>query len=1024
MNMEKHTLLISCLSAAMLMMGTSYGLVVYWDPPSPAPGDTVRIHYNVVEGTLPDNTDPVYIHLGVDGWQNTHDYEMTRSTPGGEWWEYAYAIPTDISVIDFVFTDLQGNWDNNGGMGIDWHISLDHTWDPFSPTPNDSVRIVIRNSTQGGSILWYVLSNGHAFPPVPQYRPIGSLLTPDGEAVESPLLGPDQDGSYFLFLGPFSSASQLVDFVKFKIHWADGSWESSLYEIPIDYSPQPEDPLVSIVSPAEDETITGPVEIEISASDAAQVEIWGGIDSLGVFTNDPYHTLWSPSTNNFGRVLVIAKALAANGRISFDRVQVEVVPTIVHEPAPPGIDDGLTVTGHGITFALYAPAKEYVAICGNFNRSFPNGELMKLSGDTLWWTSQRLSDGDYWYQYNLEGIKRIADPWSADVQWKQPGTMDESGNYQHARSRFLVGEIPFQWADGDFVRPSVEKLVVYELHVSDFAARPDGSIGTYQDVLAKIDEGYFDSLGINVVELMPLNEFEGENSWGYNPSFYLAPETAYGTPGELKTLIDRFHHHGIAVLLDVVFNHLWGSAPLFQLYQPLDEWDYREHDYDNCPYFHDQPSQWGYKLQHWQEVNGRRYRTWKHVTDALRTWVEEYHLDGFRYDVAWGVGWDGYNQNGMSFYTWYLNNLDSTLIQIIEEDNAYRVNTTETDAAWNFSYFHALKANLQQINDSGHSWGNMSSLGHELSYASQGFDMPYGPLNYLESHDETRIIYEATVYQDMDHQTAIKKSKLGATVLLTGTGTPMLYAGQEFAQNGISRDEYGNIMPQPLQWQNLQTAPGVQLFQHYRRLIWLRRNLGILTSNSFAIRSASNATKHIVYWRGGTEDDEQVVVAANFDTMDHAIDVEFPDSGIWYEFTEDDSMLVLEGELAGYVLPASSARVFVNERIWPTAVDGIGDGLLPESLMLSQNYPNPYARTTRIECAVPKYEYGPVRLEIVNLSGQLVSVLTGKIQGAGHYTFEFTGRDSRGRRLPSAVYLYRARGRKEATPYRRMVLLR
>jgi len=99
--------------------------VVFWEPEIPVPGGVVTIYYNVIEGTLPDDTNPVYIHLGYNGWQNTNDYVMTPAPDvGNGWWSYEYSIPQVAEIIDFCFTDLLGNWDNNGGMGIDWHINL------------------------------------------------------------------------------------------------------------------------------------------------------------------------------------------------------------------------------------------------------------------------------------------------------------------------------------------------------------------------------------------------------------------------------------------------------------------------------------------------------------------------------------------------------------------------------------------------------------------------------------------------------------------------------------------------------------------------------------------------------------------------------------------------------------------------------------------------------------------------------------------------------------------------------------
>ena len=127
------------------------------------------------------------------------------------------------------------------------------------------------------------------------------------------------------------------------------------------------------------------------------------------------------------------------------------------------IDDGLNIDGNNVVITLYAPEKEFVAIKGSWNSQFPNGEIMNLSGDTLWWYETVLEDGIYEYQYNLEGEKYIADPWSENVEWKDPFAGNESANFQHAKTIFEIGAVDFEWSSNSYNRPSVEDLVIYEL---------------------------------------------------------------------------------------------------------------------------------------------------------------------------------------------------------------------------------------------------------------------------------------------------------------------------------------------------------------------------------------------------------------------------------------------------------------------------------------------------------------------------------------------------------------------------------
>ncbi len=971
--------------------------VVFWEPEIPVPGGEVIIYYNTFEGTLPDDTNPVYIHLGYNGWQNTNDYAMTLAPDIGDgWWSYGYSIPEDAETIDFVFTDLQGNWDNNGGFGIDWHISLNYYWTPYFPGPDEVVTIFLNNVDQGGEIVWTVEGgDGHELP-IEEYWPEGSYLE-DG-VLFSPL-SDNGLNSLAIELGPFLSGEQVVFSMKFKIRWEDGSWDVGsngqvmYYDIYIDYSYEAGDPYVffGYPTPDEGEEVEGSVPITVVGT-AQFVEFWANGEWIGTDDTSPFETTWSPDPNSFGESTIIAIAFGENGRVTFLFRTVYLLFTIVEEPVPDGVDDGVNIDGNTVTFALYAPYKDYVAIKGSWNTQYPNGELMSLSGDTLWWYQTDLPDGDYTYQYNLTGEKLIADPWSKDVTWVDPGGGWESWNYEHAKTAFVVGEPDFVWNDQDFIRPEQEEVIAYELHLGDFKGDSE-EFGTYQDVIAKLNEGYFNDLGITAIELMPVNEFEGAQSWGYNPSYYLAPESSYGTPSEFKQLVDVAHQNGIAVLLDVVFNHMWGSAPLFQLYQPVDSWDYEDHDYDHCPYFHNQESLWGYKLQHWHEVDGRKYRTCKYVSDALLSWVNDYHMDGFRFDVTWGIGWGG-DENGASFYADLLDDINPSIILIAEEDNPSQVNNSDFDAGWDFSYHHSLFNNLMEISL------NMYDLRSNLQWWTQGWTSHTAGLNYTVSHDETRLIYEATHYQGMSLPEAYQKSKLGAVVLLTGTGTPMLYHGQEFGQNSPV-----SLSSQPLQWDNLGTPEGQDLFQHYQRLIWFRKNWDVIRGPNLEITYLDNSQKIIAFKRNDDDFGQTVFVVMNFNSSNQTIsNLEFPYAGDWYEFTMDDTLYTSDGNYSDYEIPTSKAKVYTNYKNWPDLGVDYQINALPVEFSLKQNHPNPFNAATRITFSLP--EDGDVSLIIYDLLGRRVRELVSGKWRTGVYQMQWDGKDDLGQPVSSGVYLY------------------
>ena len=148
------------------------------------------------------------------------------------------------------------------------------------------------------------------------------------------------------------------------------------------------------------------------------------------------------------------------------------------------------INNNDIKVCLYAPGKEYVAIKGNWNSQSPNGELMKLSSNGFWWYETILEDGNYHYQFNIDGEKLIADPWSKDVDWKDIIGVSESGDYRQARTVFNIGEQNYTWNDESFDRPSINELIIYELHVGDFGANST-EYGIFNNVVSKIESGYF-----------------------------------------------------------------------------------------------------------------------------------------------------------------------------------------------------------------------------------------------------------------------------------------------------------------------------------------------------------------------------------------------------------------------------------------------------------------------------------------------------------------------------------------------------
>ena len=892
----------------------SFGLsnYVFWEPEIPVPGGEITIYYNTIDGSLPNSTFPVYVHLGNDGWQDVEDYAMSYSPINGVgWWKYSHQIPDDAETIDFVFTDLNDSWDNNGGVGIDWHISLNYYWAPFNPTPNDSFDIILNNVEQSGSLVWTVDSgNGHE-QPISDYWPEGSYIQ-DGVVI-SPLESLSSS-SLSLTFDPFQSGEQVVSSLKFKILWEDGTYDAGengqiiYYDVYFDYASNDLDPEITFTAPQNNEIINGDVNISFE-SDADLVELWLNGNLLTTLNGPIFDYVWQPDSGVFGDIQIVAKAVL-NDRVTFSFLDFYLEYQLNQLVAPQNIKDGVNIIGNDVVIALYAPNKDYVSIKGSWNEQFPNGEIMNLSGDTLWWYQTTLPDGDYFYQYNLEGMKYIADPWSHDVEWKEPFTGNESSNFQHAKTKFSIGSTAYEWNDESYIRPEVKDLVIYEMHIGDYSG-DEFNFGDFSDVIEKINSGYFTDLGINAIEFMPVNEFEGSYSWGYDPVFPMAPESSYGTPDQFKNLVDIAHQNGIAILLDVVFNHLWGSSPLFQLYQPINNFDWEDHNFDLCPYFGNEESIWGYKIEHWHELDGRQYRGWKYVEDSIIHWVEEYHVDGYRFDYVDGIGWDD-DFNGASYYANILDNHDPSLILIAETDNPYQMNNTDFDSGWDYSYHHNMFDNVLDI------YFDLNTVSNHINAYSQGYSFVTGPINYTESHDETRLVYQATEFQNQSFEEAYNRSKLSATILFTSHGVPMIYAGQELGQCAATRDSGGYPVQQPIQWDNLEVDLVQDLNNHYKKMIDLRKNTSVLKEPPLEVKYLDNNYKCFIYWRA--DQNEKVVVAINFDTSEKFLDLEFPHSGDWTDVVSNSQISIDSNWYGGFNLAPLTSYVFV-----PSALCTQGD---------------------------------------------------------------------------------------------------
>ena len=307
-------------------------------------------------------------------------------------------------------------------------------------------------------------------------------------------------------------------------------------------------------------------------------------------------------------------------------------------PLPAYAKHGVTLpsaaSNDSVTFRLRVPLKDAVWV-----RVAPAGQNPALAAGAddaafpgirqLVAESQACSATQtYEYLYELENGKLITDPWGRWVGLY--GTRFSTGSYGLAAD-------DYRWSLHSFTRPPLNRLVIYELHIGEFAGGAFG-LGAGQAGFTHMSTlmGHFDSLGVNALELMPVNDAgsvgRSGNSWGYDLNSYTALEPSYGTPAEFKALVDSAHAHGIAVILDVVFNHQNDTGPLWQMLPDEVANPYFKSISDTRP--NEDQLQFFRDMDHWTP------ETQELVYTSLKMWIDEYRIDGFRYDYTQGIGWN------------------------------------------------------------------------------------------------------------------------------------------------------------------------------------------------------------------------------------------------------------------------------------------------------------------------------------------------------------------------------------------------
>jgi 1,4-alpha-glucan branching enzyme len=539
------------------------------------------------------------------------------------------------------------------------------------------------------------------------------------------------------------------------------------------------------------------------------------------------------------------------------------------------IDQG----GGRVTFGLWAPWKKGVQLVGDFNDWDAQALPMQPLESGMWVAELQLEPGEYGYQFVVDAQSEkpiwISDPYARKLRW-------EEGNPQ-PHALVSVGKEPYIWGDEGFSAKPLNELIIYELHVGDFSPS-----GDFKGVTEKLD--YLHDLGVRAIELMPVQEFPGDVSWGYNPAYFFAPESAYGSADDLKELVDQAHRRGIGIILDMVFNHTDASNPLTRLYA-----------YQDNPYFGEDGNPWGFPdFNHWDDATKRL------IHDVQDYWLLEFHIDGFRYDHAEGIGFDA--TSGMQFLGWAARQTKPQVWLIAEQiqDPVSVVQKTEIDASWHESFHRYFRAQLREGDFEGHRYGDMEGVLDQMIYSRSGYSDNANAINYIETHDQERIAYEVRTNPSLDNDEAVRaKCKLGALALYTASGVPMIYAGQEFATHTPK-----SIDVNKLEWERLNDPVWEDLKNFFAGMAALRASQPALTRNNLEALVVDNERKMIVFKRWN-EEGNQVVVGLNFAPVTQHIEVTFPRAGRWHEWVYDSGTDFGDAAQQSVELPASGGKVWI-----------------------------------------------------------------------------------------------------------------
>lgn len=708
-----------------------------------------------------------------------------------------------------------------------------------------------------------------------------------------------------------------------------------------------------------------------------------------------------------------------------------VNPTVTSAALPAGMVDGInynTSNQTKVTLVLDAPHKDYVYVAGSFNNWQPtNSYAMKKdpSSGKFWLEVAGLTPGKIeTYQYwvvdntpiaNSPKMVKTADPYSTLVlsPFDDPGipasTYPNLPAYPEGQEREVTvlqtAKTPYNWQITNFEKPQKEDLVVYEVLIRDF-----GTNRNFQDLIDQMD--YFKNLNINAIELLPVMEFEGNESWGYNTAFHMALDKFYGTENKLKEFIDVCHQNGIAVILDVALNHAFGRNPMVRMWMNDPDGDGWGDPSTENPYFNTTPKH-SYNVG--SDFNHSNPRTKEYVKRVVKHWIEEFKIDGFRWDLTKGFTQNctendetctnAYQADRVAIlkeyadYSWSLDPTHYVIFEHLGSENEekewanYKYNEGKGVMMWgNMNYaYNELTMGYT---------ANISGIGHKSRPQFQGPRV----IGYAESHDEERLMYKNLQYGNSsnsshdvkDLNTALSRMSALGAVTLTVPGPKMIWHfgelgmensiftcndGSVNAPGGVDGDCKLDTKPQPQWTQNwLGDTHRNKIYKDWSRLIELKTNEAVFKGD-YKITS-NNLTPIIEIFDTNLPSSSlnKVIVLANFDVTSKTMNTTIPPGQTWYDLMDDSGSTTYN--TATVTIAPGQFRIFGN------AVSTLSTDTF-ENISDFSIYPNPVNSSFKVNKEISN-------LHIYDLTGKHIKSFKGNFTTS--YSFDISD-------LKQSIYL-------------------